>query len=288
MRSGISCVAVLAAMASVPSPVAAQDASANALSGASTSAADFGQNQTDLRSGSRDGGFGGNAASPWDRTTADAFQMGERSGRFGGGRPANLESLFEMGSKLSGDLGKAVGGNGNAVGRALGAIPKLDQLERNGLKFPVGSSAGKFQFAYHDQLGANGNAMGGGIGRGSAQATYSTSGLKNDMMHFSASAMFGGSGGMGGGMGPGMGSGMGSSGLSGGAFSSGGSNGMFSVGGTNGAGIGSGSGSMGGFSSGGMHGGMGPDAGGMHGGEGGHGKGGGETTPAVSLKLTFK
>ena len=279
------------ALAALPYLAAAQDASADTSSNISTgsppSTDNFGQNpqlpeeHSESGFGSRNGGTRGNAASPWDRTVADAYQMGIRSARFGGGTPEDLESLFEMASKMSGDLSKDVGSN-SAMGKALSVLPKLNQIERNGLKLPVSSSHGMFQFGYHDQFGLNGNAMGGGIGRGSAQATYSTSGLKDDMLHFSASAMFGG-------MGAGMGSGMGGSSLSGGAFSSsGGANGMFSMGGMNGVGLGSGSGS---FSTGGMHGGGmgfgGPEGGGMHG-AGGHGKGGAENGPAVSLKLTFK
>lgn len=188
-----------------------------------------------------------------------------------GGRPENLESLFQMGGKLSQDLEKGFGaGNGGVVGTALGVLPKLNQMERNGLKLPVDSPLGQLQFAYRDQLGKGADAMGGGIGRGTAGATFNSTGLRNDMMHFSASAMFGGTGrGMGSGFGGGSFAGTGSGGAGGDA------NGMFAIGGMNGAGIGSGSSFGGGMTHGGM------------GGEGGHGHGA-ENGPSVSLKLTFK
>jgi len=227
----------------------------------------------------------------WYNALTDAFRFGMRSSRFsgsGGGHPPNLDSLFQMGSKFSEDAGKELGSGKS--GSPAGVLPDLSQVERNGLKLPVNSSAGKFQFSYRDRLGPGGNAMGGGIGRGSAQATFNSTGLKDDMLHFSATAMFGGAGS---GMGSSFtGSGAGGSSFgSGGAFGTGGQgNGMFSVGNMNGAGIGSGSG---GFSAGSMHGDMGGDerdgAGGMHGmgGEGGRGHGA-ESGPSVSLKLTFK
>ena len=203
-----------------------------------------------------------------------------RGGRFNSGG-TNLESLFQMGSKLSQDVDKGLGaGNTGVVGTALGVLPKLNQWERNGLKLPMDSSLGKLQFVYRDHLGRGADAMGGGIGRGTAGATFQSTGLKNDMLRFSASTMFGGAGG---GMGSGFGSGSfvgpGSGGLGGDA------NGMFSMGGMNGAGIGSGTS---GFSAGSMRGGMGDGAGGMRnmGGEG-HGRGA-ENGPSVSLKLTFK
>jgi hypothetical protein len=227
----------------------------------------------------------------WNPFLNDAYRMGMRSSRFSsgglGGHPANLESLFQMSSKLSQDLDKGLGaGNSGALGSALGVLPKLNQLERNGLKLPVDSPFGKFQFSYRDQLGQGPNAMGAGIGRGSAQASFNSTGLKDDMLHFSATAMFGGPG-----SGMGMGSGMGSSSFESGV-GTGAGNGMFSTGNMNGAGIGSGG--SGGFAAGSMHGAMGSmgsmgDAtGGMRGmgGQGGHGHA--EPGPSVSLKLTFK
>jgi hypothetical protein len=209
----------------------------------------------------------------WNSFSSDLYRTGMhtamRGGRFNSGG-TNLESRFEMGSKLSQDLDKGLGaGNTGALGTALGVLPKLTQWERNGLKLPVDSSLGKFQFAYRDQLGKGADAMGGGIGRGTAGATFNSTGLRDDMMRFSATAMFGGAGG---GMGSGGGGSFGAT-ASGGA--GGDANGMFSLGSMNGAGIGSGS-SFGGGS---MHGGMG--------GESGHGHGA-ENGPSVSLKLTFK
>jgi hypothetical protein len=225
--------------------------------------------------------FSNNSAgsAEWNPFVNDAYQMGMRSSRFGrggiGGHPANLESLFQMSSKLSQDLDKGFGaGNSGAWGSALGVLPKLNQLERNGLKLPVDSPFGKFQFSYRDQLGQGANAL-GGIGRGSAQATFNSTGLKDDMLHFSATAMYGGAG----------------SGMGGSSFGSGGAtgagSGMFSAGSMNGAGIGSGG--PGGFSAGSMHSSMGEANGGMRGmgGEGGHGRSA-EPVPSVSLRLTFK
>jgi hypothetical protein len=263
----------------------------------------------------QNGGSFGNPNSntnAWTRLLVDAFQMGMRSSRFsggggpGGGAPGggsfNVGSLFEMGSKVSQDLGA---GQTGAAATAMGVLPKLNQKMNSGLDLPMGSSKGKFDFSYRDQLGSGGNAMGGGIGRGSAQASYNNNlNLKHDMLHFSATAMFGGGeGGSGGG--PGGGSSFMSSGGSGGSFGStglsGSNSGMFSTANSGmGAGIGSGSTNsmssfMGGSSSGDSHGGgQGGMAGGpgSGGGPGGMGSpGGGQkhsgTGPTLSLKLSF-
>jgi hypothetical protein len=257
----------------------------------------------DAENGLADGsgsGFGGgqhgrgdtnSGYSAWTRLLVDAFQMGMRSrGLSGGGSgfgSMNVGSFLQMGSRFSQNLeGGQGGGISKGVGTALGVLPKIDQLTNQGLLVPMGTSNGKFQFSYKDQIGAGANGMGGEIGRGSAQASYS-SGLKNDLLHFSAAATFGG---MGGGFGSGSGGGQG-------ATSFGGSGGS-------GAGIGSGSGGASGMFSGGMAGGseshgsgmsMGGGeghGGGMGGGQGGpggagHGHSGGGTGPAVSLKLSF-
>jgi hypothetical protein len=219
------------------------------------------------------------------------FGAGFESGGQGGmkGRSLDLDSLFRMTNRLSQDIAKGAGVDRNsATGNVLGAIPRLDQMERNGLKLPVDSSIGKFQFSYRDVLGQGGNAMGGEIGRGSAQAAFQSKGLRDDMFHFSATAMYEGPGG--GGRSSFLGSEMSGSSMgtgSGSPFSSG----------TYRAGIGSGSsfgsggfgtgGSMGGGS---MHGamgggGMGGESGGMH--AGNNGSRHGEPAPAVSLKLSF-
>jgi hypothetical protein len=275
------------------------------------------------RSGfTQNGGSFGNqnsSTNAWTRLLVDAFQMGMRSSRFsgsggpGGGAPGggsfNAGSLFEMGSRFSQDLGA---GKTGAVGTALGVLPKLNQKMNSGLDLPVGSSKGKFDFSYRDQLGSGSNPMGGGIGRGSAQASYNSNmNLKHDMLHFSAAAMFGGGeggsgGGPGGGSGGGFGGGSGSSFMSSGGSGSFGStglsgsnSGMFSTASSGmGAGIGSGSTNsmssfMGGNSSsdshgggqGGMGGGSGGGAGGMGGPGGGQKRAG--TGPTLSLKLSF-
>jgi hypothetical protein len=202
------------------------------------------------------------------------------------GRALDLDSLFRMTDRLSQDIAKGAGVDRNsAMGNVLGTIPRLDHMERNGLKVPVDSSIGKFQFSYRDVLGQGGNAMGGEIGRGSAQAAFQSKGLKDDMFHFSATAMYDGPGG--GGRSSFLGSEM--SGMSGGS-TEGGAGSPFS-GGMNGAGIGSGGGAMsGGMGGGSMHGAMGGgamggEAGGMHAGNSGSRHG--EPGPAVSLKLSF-
>jgi hypothetical protein len=226
--------------------------------------------------------------------SGSGFDSGFGSGGRGGmnGRPLDLDSLFRMTDRLSQDIAKGAGVDRNsATGNVLGAIPRLDQMERNGLKLPVDSSIGKFQFSYRDVLGQDGNAMGGELGRGSAQAAFQSKGLKDDMFHFSATAMYDGPGG------GGRSSFMGSE-ISGSSMGTGGGSPFSS--GTYGAGIGSGSGSGsfagGGFASGGfagggsmgggsMHGAMGGESGGLHAGNSGSRHG--EPAPAVSLKLSF-
>jgi hypothetical protein len=228
-----------------------------------------------------DGGSsgGGGLHARMHRGAGFDFGSGFGSGGRGGmnGRSLDLDSLFRMTDRLSQDIAKGASVDRNsAMGNVLGTIPKLDQMERNGLKLPVDSSLGKFQFSYRDVLGQGGNAMGGEIGRGSAQAAFQSKGLKDDMFHFSATAMYDGPGG--GGRSSFLGSEMSGGSAGGGAGS------PFS-GGMNGAGIGSGSGS-GGFAGGGsMHGAMGGESGGMHAGNSGSRHG--EPGPSVSLKLSF-
>jgi hypothetical protein len=194
------------------------------------------------------------------------------------GRALDLDSLFRMTDRLSQDIAKGAGVDRNsAMGNVLGTIPRLDHMERNGLKVPVDSSIGKFQFSYRDVLGQGGNAMGGEIGRGSAQAAFQSKGLKDDMFHFSATAMYDGPGG--GARSSFLGSEMNGSSTGPTSSSPFGS-------GMNGASIGSGGGFAGGSMGGGaMHGAMGGEAGGMHSGNSGSRRG--EPAPAVSLKLSF-
>lgn len=233
------------------------------------------------------GSFHDNSSNPsgWTRLLLDAFQMGMRSSRFsgsGGARPVNLDSLFQMGSRVSQDLSSNSGiGESGWAGSALTMLPRLDRLEQTGVRMSENSAHGNFQFSYRDTLGRGGNAMGGEIGRGSAQATYSSPNLKNEMFHFSAAASFGGSGGAGMGAGP-----------DGSSFSA--RDGAVSFGSMNGAGIGS---SSSGFMSGGMngssHSSFGPagsmddPGGGMKGPGGGAKRSGGGSGPSVSLKLSF-
>ena len=187
--------------------------------------------------------------------------MEQGSGQNPEQRPLNLDSLFQMASRASQNLSQDLGTEkGSALNTALGVLPKLDQVERNGLRLPVGSSAGNFQFGYRDSLQ---QALGGHGGYGSAQASFNSSAFKNDLLHFSATTTYGASGGSGSGF---FGSGVGSAASRGGTDF-----------GSSSAGIGE---SMGRDS-------MGPSegAGGSHMGNGGgrHGQPG----PSVSLKLSF-
>jgi len=229
----------------------------------------------------------------------DAYQLGMRANQRSAGGSGNsgldLSSLFQMGSQISSDLGQ---GKSGVLGTALGVLLKLNQLSRSGFNLPLNSAAGRFQFSYKDQLGTGGNALGGGIGSGSAQASFTSRSLKNEMFHFSAAAMLGGVGGGSGFGGGGQSSFMGSGSESGGSGMS-----FGSISGSNGigAGIGSSSGGFmrgasatggGGMMGGGggmMGGGPGPGAGGQgHPGGGGDPKHSGSGSgPSLSLKLTF-
>lgn len=227
-----------------------------------------------------------------DRVLTDAYQLGMRSSRASGGgagRALNLDSLFQLGSGLSRSLSKDLGKN-SGVGTALGVLPKMDQFISSGVQIPLNSSMGKFQLSYKDSLGLGGNGMGAGIGSGSAQASFKSSGLKNDTMHFSATAIFGLPGERVGSslLGPGMSGGAGPFGSM--------KDGMSSFGNAAGSGLGAGigSGSVGSMMNGasGDQRGMGfarPDngMGGMGSGSRHSGSGAGGSGPSVSLKLTF-
>jgi hypothetical protein len=273
--------ATLRAQSSPSSPADSSVASTAGAAADSFTSANSDSPQLPTASGFRpsSAAFTGNSptTSQWNRLIADIFQLGMRSSHLGGGsHGADLDSLFGSAGRLSQDLGKAVNANGdNAAGQALTAVSKLGQAGRGGVSVPVSSPVGRFQFSYKDQLGARGNAMGGDIGRGTAQATYNAAGLKNDLLRFSASAVYGGSAGSGF---------LGSSAMSTGSFSAGSFGSNSSFGNMYGAGIGSGfsndsSRSFGDSQFGAAHGGPG-SAGGM-------GKHGEATGPTVSVKLSF-
>jgi hypothetical protein len=187
--------------------------------------------------GGQTGGYGGAAytrLSVWNRLLLDAYLMGANAARSGGmsGHGMDLSSFMQEGSRLSQDLAQ---GHDGALGSALGLMPKLEQVERGGLNFSQSSPMGQFRFTYRDFPGMGGGA---GVGLGSAQASYS-SGLKHDLMHFSATAGLGESM-RNGGFGAGVSgtSSFGSSSFGSDASSFGAGNGAF------GAGIGSGPGGM--------------------------------------------
>jgi hypothetical protein len=223
-----------------------------------------------MHSGGRGGGLGGfdRASSP---QFGSAFSSGMGSGHGHGGmsgmgnegstsqnpeqRPLNLDSLFQIASRASQNLSQDLGTEkGSALNTALGVLPKLDQMERSGLRLPVSSSAGNFQFGYRDSLQ---QALSGRGGYGSAQAYFNSTAFKNDLLHFSATTTYGGSGSGSGFFGSGLGSAASRGGMDFGSSSTGISDSMAPAEGAGGSHMGNG--------------------GGRH----------GQPGPSVSLKLSF-
>ena len=148
----------------------------------------------------------------WDRTLFDASQHGSggRSShsyamggepaftRAGlnpwGGEPDDLESLFQRTNTSSFDPGRGSGGAGSGMNGAHGSAPgdlKLDQLTRGNLGMYLKSSVGSFRLSYQDAFGARSNGLGGGVGQGSAGASFNSSTFGNGMFNFSATTMLG-------------------------------------------------------------------------------------------------
>jgi len=87
-------------------------------------------------------------------------------------------------------FGGAVPGMNGARGPAPGAL-KLDQLTRADLGIYMKSSMGNFRFTYQDALGARRNNLGGGVGQGSAGATFNSSTFGNGIFNLSATSTLG-------------------------------------------------------------------------------------------------
>jgi hypothetical protein len=151
----------------------------------------------------------------WDRTLLDAGQHGggARASRSStpGGQPGSprtglgswgaesgdLESLFQGASGTNGPSfghSRGSGGVGPGMNGAHGSAPgdlKLDQLTRGDLGMYLKSSGGSFRLSYRDALGARSNGMGGGVGQGSAGASFNSSTFGNGMFNLSANSMRG-------------------------------------------------------------------------------------------------
>ncbi len=111
-----------------------------------------------------------------------------------GGEPDDLESLFQGTNASSFGPGRGSGGVGPGMNGAHGSAPgdlKLDQLTRGDLGMYLKSSVGSFRLSYRDALSARNNGMGGGVGQGSAGASFNSSTFGNGMFNFSANSMLG-------------------------------------------------------------------------------------------------
>jgi hypothetical protein len=79
----------------------------------------------------------------------------------------------------------------NGAHRAAPGDLKLDQLTRGDLGMYLKSSVGSFRLSYRDALGARSNGMGGGVGQGSAGASFNSSTFGNGMFNLSATSTLG-------------------------------------------------------------------------------------------------
>lgn len=229
-----------------------------------------------MRLGGSTGGesfsMGGGMMGQGSGIRSGAMRQGPGGG--GGQGQLNLDSLFRIADQWTQAASRS-GGTGSGLGTALNVLSRAERMRQAGLSLPFASTAGKFNFSYQDSIGHGSNAMGGEIGQGSAQASFNSRSFKNDLMHFSATASYGGMG-MGGDGGSGGATSFNQAGGASGHGSGGdGENNPFSGGG-NGGGHGSGS--------------MPPPSGGMGGmnmGNGGNHRSGTTAGPTVSLKLSF-
>jgi hypothetical protein len=101
-----------------------------------------------------------------------------------GGEPDDLESLFQGANAPSFGHSRGFGGVGPGMNGAHGSMPgdlKLDQLTRGDRGMYLKSSMGNFRFSYRDALSARSNGMGGGVGQGSAGASFNSSTFGNGM-----------------------------------------------------------------------------------------------------------
>jgi hypothetical protein len=135
-----------------------------------------------------------------------------------GDESGSQESIFQGTSGPSfapgQGFGGAVPGMNGVHALAPGAL-KLDQLTRTDLGMYMKSSMGNFRFTYQDALGARRNNLGGGVGQGSAGATFNSSTFGSGIFNLSATTALGS------------------------AFAAGSSRGSFSIGSTSGPGRGS-------------------------------------------------
>ena len=142
---------------------------------------------------------GGESGSP--RTGLGSWGAESGSVRTGpnpwGGEPDDLESLFQGASGTSSTSfvrSRGSGGVGPGMNGAHGSAPgdlKLDQLTRGNLGMYLKSSMGSFRLSYRDALGIRSNALGGGVGQGSAGATFNSASFGNGMFNLSATSTLG-------------------------------------------------------------------------------------------------
>jgi hypothetical protein len=127
---------------------------------------------------------------PWDRSAAGRFKPGSRGPQISatGGHLTDTASLFQPSgtpNALSGLRGAGINGP------PLLSMQKLNQLNSQQMNLRFNSSAGSFRFTYREVFGARANSVGGGVGQGTAAATFSSTNFGGSLFNFSAAALMG-------------------------------------------------------------------------------------------------
>jgi hypothetical protein len=127
-------------------------------------------------------------AIPWNQSLLDAFQPNGGPGRFLGlADPTGTRVVLTAAGR-----GTGVRFGGRPQGKPKPVIPNLNQLTRQGMNLRFNSPAGSFRLTYREVFGPRTNALGGGMGMGTAAATYTTSNVGGTLVNFSAAAFMGG------------------------------------------------------------------------------------------------
>jgi len=133
--------------------------------------------------------------SAWNQLLSDPFQPWARFSRspgLNGSSTPNLDAFFEMSSRFNEDFDKYLKSVKTlATSKGSKVLPTLSQWERNGVRLPLDTPLGKLQFSYREIFGPGGNALGGGVGKAIAQASFNAASFKDNMFRFSATATYG-------------------------------------------------------------------------------------------------
>jgi len=129
----------------------------------------------------------------WDHSPLDAVQHGGggRASRCSAmsGQPDDLQSLFKGTNAPGFGSGRGSGMNG-VHGSAPGDL-KLNQLTRGDLGMYLKSSMGSFRLSYQEAFGSRSRGLGGGVGQGSAGASFNSSTFGNGIFNLSAISTLG-------------------------------------------------------------------------------------------------